>query len=85
MHSSRALFSFSGLRRAVSCVYRAWRARQFVRRHRLELDQAAHHGGLGIGLSKQTKSGIPRGCGFEYPVLSMLFVVVLLGLIVFTS
>lgn len=72
-------FYSSGLRRSIKCVYKAFHARSFVKKHQLLLDHAAHHGGIGVALPEQLKSGIPKGCGFEYPVQSIVFVISLLG------
>jgi hypothetical protein len=76
--------TFSGLRRGVICVFNAFRARRFVREHRLQLDQASHHGGIGIALPEEPKDGIPHGCGFEFPILSLIFIANLISLIYWT-
>jgi len=73
--------SFSGLRRAITCVFNAFRARRFVTEHHLQLDQAAHHGGVGVALPEERKNGIPHGCGFEFPIHSLIVIVNLLSLI----
>ena len=82
--SCKALFVFSGLRRAISCVANAFQARTYVREHRLQLDRAAHHGGVGVALPEEPKSGIPDGCGFDLPILPLIFIVNLLSLIYWT-
>jgi hypothetical protein len=78
-------FYSSGLRRAVTCVYNAFNARRYVLEHRLLLDRATHHGGIGVALPEEPKNGIPHGCGFEYPIHSILFIVSLIGLIYSTK
>jgi len=75
------IFCFSGLRRSSKCIYDAFHARQYVQKHRLLLDRAAKHGGIGVGLPEEPKNGIPYGCGFEYPIYSMIFTISLIGLI----
>ncbi len=75
---------FSGLRRSIPCVFNAFRARYFVRKHRLQLDQAAHHGGIGIALPEEPKNGIPYGSGFEFPIPSLIFIANLISLIYWT-
>ena len=82
--SRQILFVFSGLRRGISCVSNAFQARSYVREHRLQLDRAAHHGGVGVALPEEPKSGIPDGCGFELPILPLIFIVNLLSLIYWT-
>ena len=69
--------SFSGLRRSLRCVYRAWLARQFVQEHRLQLDRGA----AGVTLSEQGRDALPAGYGFEFPLASLLFSIVVFGLI----
>ncbi|CAF2154983.1 unnamed protein product [Rotaria magnacalcarata] len=75
----------NGLRRAVTCVYHAFHARRFVRQQQLLLDRAAHHGGIGVALPEQPKNGIPHGCGFEYPIHSILLIISLVGFIYSTK
>lgn len=70
-----------GLRRGLSCIFHAFRARRYVNEHRLQLTHASHHGGVGVALPEESKRGIPQGCGFEYPIPSLIFVVNLLALI----
>ena len=82
MHDSS--YTFSGLRRAVSCVFHAFRARRFVREHNIQLDRAAHHGGIGVALPEEPKNGIPHGCGFEFPIPSLIFITNLVVFIVWT-
>lgn len=73
---------FSGLRRGIACVYHALRARQFVREHRLQLDRATDHVGVDVTLPEHARrAGIPVGCGFEFPLSSMLFSIGMFGLI----
>jgi hypothetical protein len=62
------------------CIFNALRARRFVRKNRLLLEQAANNGGIGIALSDEHKKGIPNGCGFEFPFLSFMFTGCLVGL-----
>ncbi len=69
----------SGLIRSIRCVYHALRARKYVQEHELLLDRAAHHGGVGVALPEQSKNGIPPGCGFEFPIHSIMFII---GLII---
>ncbi len=71
-------FYSSGLRRAITCVYNAFNARRYVREHRLLLDRAAHHGGIGVSLPVEPTNGIPYGCGFEFPVHSIIFIISLI-------
>jgi hypothetical protein len=78
-------FCFSGLRRSIKCVYNAFHARQYVQKHRLLLNQAAHHGGVGVGLPEEPKNGIPHGCGFEFPIHSIIFIISLIILIYSTK
>jgi hypothetical protein len=78
-------FDFSGLRRSIKCVYNAFHARRYVQEHRLLLDRAANHGGIGVGLPEEPKNGIPHGCGFEYPIHSIMFIISLIGLIYSTK
>ncbi len=78
-------FYFSGLRRAIKCVYNAFRARRFVQERQLLLDRAAHHGGIGVALPEEPKNGIPHGCGFEFPIHSIMFILSLIGLIYSTK
>ncbi|CAF0893284.1 unnamed protein product [Rotaria sordida] len=75
----------NGLRRAIKCVYHAFHARRFVQKHQLLLDQAAHHGGIGVALPEEPKNGIPHGCGFEYPIHSIIFIISLIGFIYSTK
>ena len=82
--SSMNMSSFSGLRRSIRCVYHAHHARQYVREHELLLDRAAHHGGIGIALPEQSKNGIPHGCGFDFPIQSVMFIFVLLLLLLYS-
>lgn len=74
------IFISSGLKRSIMCVYNACRARLFVKNNRLLLEQAAHHGGLGVISPSQRKNGIPNRSGFEYPILSVILIIVLVGL-----
>ncbi|CAF1304951.1 unnamed protein product [Rotaria sordida] len=74
----------NGLRRAIKCVYHAFRARRFVQEYHLQLDRAAHHGGIGVALPEEPKNGIPYGCGFEYPIPSLIFIANLISLIYWT-
>ncbi|CAF0875142.1 unnamed protein product [Rotaria sordida] len=69
-----------GLHRSILCVFNAFRARRFVRKHQLFLERAANHGGIGITLPSRHKNGIPNGCGFELPVLPLIFTVCLISL-----
>lgn len=71
---------YSGLHRSMPCIFNAYRARRFVRKHRLLLEQAARHGGVGIALLNKQKSGIPNDCGFGFPVSSIIFTFCLVGL-----
>ncbi|CAF1573675.1 unnamed protein product [Rotaria sp. Silwood1] len=71
----------NGFRRAIKCIYHAFHARQFVQKHQLLLDRAAHHGGIGVALPEESKNGIPHGCGFEYPIHSIIFIISLIGII----
>lgn len=64
---------FSGIRRSIQCIHHAYYARKYVREHELLLDRAAHHGGVGIILPEQSKNGIPHGCGFDFPIYSVIF------------
>ncbi|CAF2863280.1 unnamed protein product [Rotaria sp. Silwood2] len=75
----------NGVRRAIKCVYHAFHARHFVQKHQLLLDRAAHHGGIGVALPEQPKNGIPHGCGFEYPIHSIIFIIGIIGLIYSTK
>ncbi|CAF0877840.1 unnamed protein product [Rotaria sordida] len=75
----------NGLRRAIKCVYHAFHARRFVQKHQLLLDRAAHHGGIGVALPEEPKNGIPHGCGFEYPIHSIIFIISLIGFIYSTK
>jgi hypothetical protein len=74
-------FDSSGLRRAITCVYNAFHARRYVQEHRLLLNQAATHGGIGVALPGEQKTGIPHGCGFEIPIHSTMFIISLICLI----
>jgi len=47
----------------------------------LILDRAARHGGIGVALPEEPKNGIPHGCGFEFPVFSIIFTLGLLFLL----
>jgi len=76
---SNLFFQFSGLRRSIMCIFNALRARRFVRKHQLLLNQAASQGGIGITLPGHHRKGIPNGCGFEYPILSSIFSIGLIG------
>ncbi len=76
----KIFLSHSGLRRSLLCIFNAWRARRFIRTHQLLLEQAAHHGGIGITLPSKHKKGIPNGCGFEFPILSLIFTIFLISL-----
>jgi hypothetical protein len=76
---------FSGLRRSIQCVYHGFHARRYVQEHELLLDRAAHHGGVGVALPEQPKNGIPHGCGFEFPIHSIIFIISLIGLIYLTA
>jgi hypothetical protein len=71
----------SGLLRSIQCVYHAFHARKYVQEHELLLDRAAHHGGIGVALPEQSKNGIPHGCGFEFPIYSVIFIIGLISLI----
>ena len=71
----------SGLRRGLSCVVHAFRARRYVKEHRLQLAKASDQGGVGVALPEESKRGIPQGCGFEYPIPSLIFVINLFALI----
>ncbi|CAF1123208.1 unnamed protein product [Adineta ricciae] len=71
----------SGFYRSLICIYNALRARFFVQKHRLVLERAASHGGIGIRLSDRVKNGIPHGCGFDIPVLSVIFTLALAALV----
>lgn len=73
--------TFSGIRRSLKCIVNAFRARRFIRQHRLQLDRASHHGGIGIHLSDENKNGIPHDCGFEFPILPLIFFANLISLI----
>lgn len=61
------------MRLSLFCAMRAFRARSFVRQHGLELDRAAHHGGVGIHLPEKSRKGIPTGSGFDFPILPIIF------------
>jgi hypothetical protein len=74
-------FDFSGVRRAISCVYHAFNARHYVQKHQLVLNQASKHGGIGVALPGEPKNGIPHGCGFEFPIHSIMFIISIIGLI----
>jgi hypothetical protein len=74
-------FAFSGLRRATTCIFNAFRARRFIREHRLQLARAANDGGMGIALPDEAKTGIPYDCGFGFPILPLIFVVNMISLI----
>ncbi|CAF2893273.1 unnamed protein product [Rotaria sp. Silwood2] len=74
----------NGLRRAFKCVYHAFHARRFVREHHLQLNRAAHHGGIGVALPEEPKNGIPHGCGFEYPIPPLILIANLISLIYWT-
>jgi hypothetical protein len=78
-------FCFSGLRRSIKCVYNAFNARRYVQEHQLLLDRAARHGGVGVALPEESKTGIPHGCGFDFPIHSIMFIVSLIGLIYSTK
>ena len=62
------------------CIFNALRARRFIHKHRLVLEKAAHHGGLGIVLPDRDQKGIPNGYGFEFPLLPLIFTLGLIGL-----
>ena len=81
LYASTFVVFCSGLRRSVSCVLNAFRARSFVREHRLQLDRAAHHGGVGVALPEEPKNGIPQGTGFDYPIAPLIITANLLALI----
>ncbi|CAF1040835.1 unnamed protein product [Rotaria magnacalcarata] len=70
----------NGLHRSIVCVFNAYRARRFVRKNRLILERAVNHGGAETTLPSRFKNGIPKGCGFEFPILSLSFTVCLIGL-----
>ena len=72
---------FSGLRHSITCVYKTLCARRFVREHRLQLDQAAHHGGVGISVPNEPRHGIPYDSGFGLPIHSLIVTANLLSLI----
>ena len=74
-------FDFSGVRRSIACVYHAFNARRYVQEHQLVLNRAAQHGGIGVALPGEPKSGIPKGCGFEFPIHSIIFLTSLIGVI----
>ena len=76
---------FSGLRRSLKCVYHAFHARRYVHEHQLILDRAARHGGIGVALPEEPKNGIPHGCGFEFPLYSIMFILSLIGLMYSTN
>lgn len=78
-------FHFSGFRRSLKCIYNAFHARRYVQGHRLLLNQAAKHGGIGVALPEESKNGIPQGCGFEYPIPSILFIISLIILLYSTK
>ncbi|CAF2077176.1 unnamed protein product [Rotaria magnacalcarata] len=71
----------NGIRRAVKCVYHAFHARRYVLEHRLQLDRAAYHGGIGVALPEEPKNGIPDGCGFEFPIIPLILIANLISLI----
>ncbi|CAF1296060.1 unnamed protein product [Adineta steineri] len=75
----------NAFRRSISCIYNAFNARRYIREHRLLLDQAAHHGGIGVALPEEPKNGVPYGCGFEFPIYSILFIISLIVLIYSTQ
>ncbi|UJR14632.1 hypothetical protein I4U23_001626 [Adineta vaga] len=62
----------NGLCHSIKCVYKTLRARRFVEEHQLELNRAAHHGGIGITLPDASKNGIPYDCGFGFPIHSLI-------------
>ena len=74
-------FDFSGVRRSIACVYHAFNARHYVQEHQLVLNRAAQHGSIGVALPGEPKNGIPKGCGFEFPIHSMMFIIGISGLI----
>ncbi|CAM4905929.1 unnamed protein product [Rotaria socialis] len=74
----------NGIRRAVKCAYHAFHARRYVREHHLQLDRAAHHGGIGVALPEEPKNGIPYGCGFEFPIIPLILIANLISLIYWT-
>jgi len=74
----------NGLRRSITCILNAFHARRFVRTHHLQLDRAARHGGVGIALPEEPKNGIPHDCGFEFPILPLIFTANLISLIYWT-
>ncbi|CAF0874511.1 unnamed protein product [Adineta steineri] len=75
------LACLNGLRRSIACVFRTFRARQFVKKHHLQLDRATHEGGIGITLPEKSKTGIPSDCGFEFPIHSLIVIANLIGII----
>ncbi len=75
------MFLLSGIRRSIRCVFNTFRARRFVKEHHLQLDRAAHHGGIGVALPEEPKNGIPYGCGFEFPTHSLIVIANLISLI----
>ncbi|CAF2032395.1 unnamed protein product [Rotaria magnacalcarata] len=74
----------NGIRRAVKCVYHAFHARRYVLEHRLQLDRAAYHGGIGVALPEEPKNGIPDGCGFEFPIIPLILIANLISLVYWT-
>ncbi len=60
-------------------MYNALHARQYVQQHQLLLDRTAHYGG--VALPEEPKNGVPHGCGFEFPIHSIMFIISLIGLI----
>jgi hypothetical protein len=79
IRTSDAYEHFSGLGRIVPCIYRSWHARRFVREHRLRFERTTHIDTHGVTWNEQERRGIPAAYGFEFSLLSILFMI---GLIV---
>ena len=62
-------------------MFNAFRVRHYIHQHRLQLDRAADHGGIGINLPDESKHGIPSGCGFDIPILPLIVTINLISLI----
>ncbi|CAF1194927.1 unnamed protein product [Adineta steineri] len=73
-----------GLRRSIGCIYNAIRARKFVKKQKLFLAQTTNDDGIGFSLTNRQKNGIPHGCGFEFPILPLIFTVCLSSLAYWT-
>jgi hypothetical protein len=75
----------SGLRRSMMCMFNGYQAKKYAREKQLFRNRTADHGDASVVVLDRNKNGIPERCGFDFPILSLLFTIVLIALTFWTS